>query len=188
VAWHAALGLTASLTVVFMLQHLRLPLWAVAAHGLVVALASAIAAPSWGRLVDRAGVARVLVLSAIGAAGLPFLWLAATERVLWPVAVDAVLGGVLLGGQGIAATNLAAAVAPRGRRAEVHASLSTAAGVAFAVASVASGVFTSRLPLAVAVGGGGFAVRKIAFAAGGAARLGAAALSTRVFEGREEQA
>lgn len=180
-AWHAALGITGSLTAVFMLQHLRLPLLVVAAHGVVVALAAAATAPAWGGLVDRAGVARVLVLSAVGAATLPFLWLAASEHVLWPVAVDAVLGGVLLGGQGIAASNLAVAVAPRGRRAEVHASYSTAAGVAFAAAAVASGVITARLPAAVAVGGGGIAVRKLVFAAGGAARLGAAALSARVF-------
>jgi hypothetical protein len=180
-AWHAALGTTASLTVVVMLNHLRLPLLAVAGHGVVVAGASALAAPFWGRAVDRAGVGRVLVLSAAGAATLPFLWLAASRQVLWPVAVDAVLGGVLLGGQGVAATNLAVAVAPRGRRAEVHASYSTAAGLAFAAASVASGVLTTKLPLFVGVAGAGVAVRKLVFAAGGAARLGAAALSARVF-------
>jgi MFS family permease len=180
-AWNAAIGITASLTVMVMLEFLHLPLLVVAGHGVVVALASAAAAPVWGRIVDRAGVARVLVLSAAGAAALPFLWLAASEHVLWPVAVDAVLGGVLLGGQGIAATNLPAAVAPRGLRAEVHASYSTVAGVAFAVASVASGLLTARLPVAVALGGGGIAGRKRVCAAGGAARLGAAALSAGVF-------
>jgi hypothetical protein len=41
-------------------------------------------------------------------------------------------------------------------------------------------VLTARLPLAVAVGGG-VAVRKLVFAAGGTARLAAAALSARVF-------
>jgi MFS family permease len=179
-AWNGALGLTASLTVMVMLQVLHLPLLVVAGHGVVVALASALAAPGWGKLVDRAGVARVLVVSAVGAAMLPFLWLATSERVLWPIAVDAVLGGVLLGGQGVAASNLALAVAPRGRRAEVHASYSSVAGVAFALASVASGVLTAKLPVAVGVGGG-IAVRKLVFAAGGAARLGAAALSARVF-------
>jgi len=183
VAWHAALGTTASLSVLVMLKHLRLPLLAVAGHGVLVAGASALAAPFWGRAVDRAGVGRVLVLSAAGAATLPFLWLAASRQVLWPLGVDAVLGGVLLGGQGVAATNLAVAVAPRGRRAEVHASYSTAAGLAFAVASVASGVLTAKLPLAVGVGGAWVAVRKLVFAAGGAARLGAAALSARVFRG-----
>jgi MFS family permease len=179
-AWNAALGITASLTVLVMLQVLHLPLLVVAGHGVVVALASALAAPAWGRLVDRAGVARVLMVSALGAATLPFLWLAASERVLWPIAVDAVAGGVLLGGQGIAASNLALAVAPKGRRAEVHASYSTAAGVAFATASVASGILTAKLPAAVALGGG-IAVRKLVFAAGGTARLAAAALSARVF-------
>lgn len=180
-AWNAAVGLTASLSVVVMLELLRLPLVVVAGHGLVMALASAAAGPLWGRLVDRAGVARVLVGSAVGAAALPFLWLAASEGVLWPLAVDAVLGGVLLGGQGVAASNLAAAVAPRGRRAEVHASFAATAGVAFALASLAIGLLTAKLPVAVAVGGGGIAVRKLVFVAGGAARLGAAALSARVF-------
>lgn len=185
VAWNAALGITASLSVMVMLEHFRLPLIVVAGHGMVVALTSAIAGPLWGRLVDRAGVARVLVLSAVGAAALPFLWLAASEHVLWPLAVDAVLGGVLLGGQGVAATSLVTAVAPKGRRAEVHASFATAAGVAFAVVSVGIGLLTAKLPAAAALGGGGLAVRKLVFAAGGAARLGAAALSVRVLRGEQ---
>jgi hypothetical protein len=181
VAWHAALGTTASVTATFMIQHLRLPLLVVAGHSAVVAGAGAAAAPLWGRLVDRAGVARVLVLSAAGAATLPFLWLGASERILWPIVVDAVLGGFLLGGQGIAGSNLAVALAPKGRTAEVYASLSTAAGVAFAAASAASAVLTAKLPFAVVIGGAGIAVRKLVFAAGGAARLAAAAQSARVF-------
>jgi hypothetical protein len=42
-------------------------------------------------------------------------------------------------------------------------------------------VLTAKLPLAVAVGGAWIAVRKLVFAAGGAARLAAAAQSARVF-------
>jgi hypothetical protein len=181
VAWHAALGTTASVTATFMLQHLRLPLLVVAGHGVVVAGAGAAAAPLWGRLCDRAGVAKVLVLSAVGAATLPFLWLGTSQQVLWPIAVDAVLGGLLLGGQGVAGSNLAVALAPKGRTAEVHASLSTAAGVAFAAGAAGTAVLTAKLPFAVAVGGAWIAVRKLVFAAGGAARLAAAAQSARVF-------
>lgn len=180
-AWNAAMGTTASVTGLFMLHHLHLGFLAVALQGLAVAAAAAAAAPLWGRLVDRCGVGPVLATSAFGAAALPFLWLLATGDRLWPLAVDALLGGVLLGGQGVATSTLPVAVAPRGRRAEVVATYSSAAGLAFAAASVVSGWAAGRMPFAVLVGGQGFVARKLLFAAGGAARLLAAGLSTRVF-------
>jgi hypothetical protein len=180
-AWNAAVGLTASAGVLFMLHHLRLGAVALALHGLAIAASAAAAAPLWARLLHRAGPGRVLVISAAGAALLPFLWLAASERVLWPVMADAILGGVLLGGHGVAAAHLPVALAPRGRRAEVLAGFSAAGGVAFAVASLSGGLLAAHLPFAIFVGEGAFVAKKLVFAAGGAARLGAAALGAAVF-------
>lgn len=184
-AWNAALGITAAASALFMLQQLHFGFLPIAMHGIAVAAAAAVAAPLWARLVDRTGVAHVLVMSALGAAALPFLWLAASDEVLWPIAVDAVLGGVLLGGQGVATSNLPMAVAPQGRRAEVLATYSTAAGLAFAAASVTCVWLTAKLPWAFFVGDDLLVVRKLVFAAGGTARLGAAALAAGVF--RREQ-
>jgi hypothetical protein len=186
-AWNAAMGATAGVTALFMLHQLGLGFLAVAAHGLAIAATAAAAAPFWGRLVDRSGVAPVLVASALAAAVLPVLWLPVDERVLWPIAVDAVLGGLLLGGHGVAVSALPVAVAPRGRRAEVLAAYSTAAGLAFAAASMASGWLAAKLPFLVTVGGNSVVARKLFFAAGAAARLAAAALAARVFRGSPGQ-
>jgi hypothetical protein len=73
------------------------------------------------------------------------------------------------------------ALAPRGRRAEVLAGFSAAGGVAFAVASLSGGLLAAHLPFAIFVGEGAFVAKKLVFAAGGAARLGAAALGAAVF-------
>jgi hypothetical protein len=186
VAWNAAVGSTASAGATFMVQQLGLGFVPLAAHGLAGAACGSAAAPLWGRLLDRAGAARVLVTSALGAALLPFLWLAVSRRALWPIAVDGVLGGLLLGSHGVAAASLARRLAPRGRAPEVVATYTGAAGLAFAGASLAGGFVAARLPLAVAVGGMAIAAKKAVFLAGGAARVGAAALSGRVLRAERE--
>lgn len=185
-AWNAALGISAGVTALHMVEGLHLGFATVGLHGLGVAAGYLLVAPLWGKMLDRAGAGRVLVVSAVGASVLPFLWLAAHVGSFWPLALDAALGGMMLGGQTLAATALPLEVAPAGNRGQVVAAFSTAGGLSFAAAALASGVVAGRLPLFVFVAGRVLLGRKLLFAAAGAARLGAAALGVRLF-GRAPQ-
>jgi hypothetical protein len=180
VAWNAAAGLTASLGALLVVEHLRLGYRALALHGAGVALGWAVMAPRWGRWVDRAGAGPALALSTAGAAALPFLWMATSAWSLWPIAADALLGGVLVSGQAVASAALPAAVAPAGRRDDVAAAYAAAGGLSFAAAALASGFLADRLPALVRVAGELLLGRKLLFAAASVARLAAALLARRV--------
>src|SRR5262249_56208039 len=86
-----------------MVVNVQMAFAVVAAHGVAVALVRIIAAPLWGRAVDRLGARPVLVLCSFGVAVVPAIWMLPTPERLWPIALEAVLAGVLWGGHGIAA-------------------------------------------------------------------------------------
>ncbi|WP_176066482.1 MFS transporter [Anaeromyxobacter diazotrophicus] len=180
-AWNAALGITAAITALHMLQGLHLGFVAVSVHGAGVAAGCLLGAPLWGKMLDRFGAGRVLVASTAGAASLPFLWLGIHAGSVFTLALDAALGGTLLAGQALASVALPLQIAPRHRRAEVVAAFSTAGGLSFAAASLATGVLSDKLPLFVFIAGRVLLGRKLLFAAGGAVRLAAAALGLRAF-------
>src|SRR5262249_52088543 len=83
----------------WLLDRLSLPYMALAGHALVIAVARALAAPLWGRAVDRFGARPVLVLSTLGVAAMPLLWMASSREFVWPLVLDAVISGALWGGQ-----------------------------------------------------------------------------------------
>jgi hypothetical protein len=100
----------------WLLDRLSLPYMALAGHALVIAVTRALVAPLWGRAVDRFGARPVLVLSTLGVAAMPLLWMASTPDFLWPLVLDAMISGALWGGQQIAMFDLPLrASAPRAR-------------------------------------------------------------------------
>ena len=89
----------------------------------VLAGARVFATPLWGRVLDRIGARPVLVVCSVGSALVSTLWMLAAPARLWPIALDAMLSGVLLGGQGLAAFAIPLSVAPRTRTSRCHAAL-----------------------------------------------------------------
>lgn len=179
-AWNASVGLGGGFFTYHVLGNLKGGFVVLALHTAGGALARAASAPFFGRAIDRVGARPVLAAASFGSAALPLLWLAASPGVLWPLAVDAALGGVAWGAHGLASFAVPLAVAPRRERAFYVATLSTAAGVAFAVGTAAGGALLSALPApAVATAGGGLAVLFVLSAAG---RLASAFLALRIAE------
>ena len=80
----------------------------VALHGTALAAARVLAAPLWGRLIDRLGARPVLIACAFGVSACRSIWLFPTPTFLWPLALDAVLAGALWGGHNLAMFVLAA--------------------------------------------------------------------------------
>jgi hypothetical protein len=138
-----ASGLAEPYLVLFMLRERGLGFRLVAAHGVLAAGARVLAAPRWGRRVDRAGGAReVLALSTGLLATAPVLWLVAGAGTgpgaLAAWASAAVLGGVGAAGLSVAGLAVPLAVAPPRDRPVYHAVFALAGGLGFGVGALAA--------------------------------------------------
>lgn len=146
VAWNLAIGVAGAFFSIHMLQNLHMGFTLVAAYNAGVAVVRMLAAPAWGRALDRVGTRPVLAVCCFGMALVPLLWLLPTPDRLWPLVVDFLVSGVLWCGQGLAAFQLPLAVAPRDGRPFYLAVFATVGGFAFAIASSAGGAIAQHLP------------------------------------------
>jgi MFS family permease len=135
VAWNGACGLSAPFFGLYLLNDLRAGYTILAAQGAGLALAKVASTSAWGQAVDRLGPKRVLMICTAGLTLSPFGWIACREGRLWPLAVEAVIGGVLLGGHSVASFALPLSVAPARERPFYLAAFAVAGGTAFAVTS-----------------------------------------------------
>ncbi len=182
IAWNAAVGLAAPFFGIYLLRDLRLGFALMTAHTASVAIARTISAPRWGRGVDRVGARPVLVVCCLGIAASPFLWSCAGPDRLWPLALDAVLGGILLGGHGVAAFALPLAVAPRAERPFYLALFAMTGGAAYALATALGGTLAEALPPTFTWWGHSFVALQVIFLLSVAARLLATVVAFRVSE------
>ena len=180
VAWNASVGLAGGYFTFHVLHNLRAGFTLVAAHAAVAAAARVLSAPLWGRVLDRAGARPVLAACSFAAAGLPLLWLATSPVLLWPIAVDAAIGGIAWGGHALATFALPLEIGARRDRPFQLAAFSMAGGVAYAVAAAAGGVAAAALPPEVATLGcaGGHGL-ELLFVVSAAGRLASAMLALR---------
>jgi hypothetical protein len=178
-AWNGSVGLAGGFFTFHLLQNLRAGFTVVALHAAGAAAARVLAAPLWGRAVDRVGPRPVLAASSFLASGLPLLWLATSPGVLWPVAVDAILGGVAWGGHGIAAFSAPLDVGARRDRPFYLAAFATAGGLAFAAAAAAGGLVSAALAPATQALGGTAGGLEAVFVLSAAGRFGSAFLALR---------
>jgi MFS family permease len=146
VLWNGAVGLSAPFYGLYVLRELGAGFTALAALTAGYALARTAAAGAWGRAVDRAGARAVLLACTGGLALSPLAWIAAGPGALWPLALDALVGGALLGGHAIATFTLPLALAPPRERPHWHAAFSTAGGCAFAATAALGGALAAGAP------------------------------------------
>lgn len=181
-AWNAAVAAVAGFISFHMLVNLRMRFAMVAAHGVAVAVVRIAAAPLWGRAVDRLGARPVLVLCSFGVAAVPAIWMLPTPERLWPIALEALVSGVLWGGHGIASVDLSVALAPRGRRPFYLAAFATAGGLGFAAASILAGLLASLLPAQFPLFGFSWTAIHVLLLISALARAAAALLAVRIQE------
>jgi MFS family permease len=141
-----------------------------------------LAAPLWGRIIDRLGAQPVLLACSLGIGVIPSIWLFPTATFLWPLLLDVVLAGVLWGGHGLASFALPLSVAPRQGRPFYLAAFSTAGGLAYAAASALGGGLASLLPNEFTLGGHLWVNLHVLFALSAVTRVAAAFLAMRIVE------
>ncbi|HVU53003.1 MAG TPA: MFS transporter [Polyangia bacterium] len=181
-AWNLAVGVAGSFFSLHMLQNLRMGFTLIALHGAALATARVVAAPLWGRAIDRLGARPVLATCSFGIAAIPLIWFFATPARLWPLAFDALSAGVLWGGHSLATFALPLSVTPRRGRPHYLAAFSLTSGVSFSLATALAGALAGALPARFALGGHAFFSLEVLFAVTVPLRLGAAFLALRIQE------
>jgi MFS family permease len=179
--WNGSVGLAGGYFTFHLLRNLQAGFLLVALHAAGGALAKVCSAPFFGRAIDRLGARPVLAAASFGSSALPLLWFAAAPGSLWPLAVDAVLGGVAWGAHGLASFAVPLAVAPRRERAFYVATVSSAGGLAYALGTSAGGALVSALPPGSALASAGHGLGAV-FALSAAGRLASAFLALRIAE------
>jgi len=183
VTWNLAVGVASGFLQVHMLQNLKMGFSLMAMHGTAVAVVRIAAAPWWGRLLDAAGARRVLLVCSVGISVLPLTWLFPSPGLIWPVAVDALLAGLLWSGHGLAVFQLPLELAPRTGRSVYLAVFSTVSGLCLALAVATGGLIAEALPARFEIAGTTFFNLQALFVISSILRMGAAALAIRSLAG-----
>jgi len=182
IAWSAASGIAAAFYPLHMIGNLRMGFARMALYTATVAAFRMLAAPLWGRAMDRGGARPVLFAGAVGLGLSPALWIFATEARLWPLAIDAALCGVANAGLSLATFSLPLAISRPPARSFYVGAFAAAGGLAAGLGSAAGGSLVKFLPDAWSVAGQALVSAHALFLVGAAARLGAAVLALRVSE------
>jgi MFS family permease len=178
--WNLAVGVAGSFFGLFMLRDLDVGFALVALHGTATSLSRMMAAPLWGRLIDREGPRRVLVICSFGIAVVPLLWVFPTPSHLWPLAADALVAGALWSGHALSSFTLPLELTPREGRPTYLALLSTVGGLAFSIGTVMGGLVAESLPRTLVVLGHPWAQLQVLFVASAVLRFAAARLARAI--------
>jgi len=180
--WNAAVALGAVFIPVHMIAHLKMNFLLIAVHGAASAFFRVSTSSLWGRALDRLGARPILVFCSFGLASIPLIWLFPTESFLWPVVLDASLGGVLWAGHAIAVFSLPLTLAPKQGRPYYLAAFTASGGVCYAFSAIGGGAIAAALPEGMTLFSHPLVNLHVLFMASGVARLVAAILSLKLTE------
>lgn len=146
ILWGIAVAPGAAFFTMHVLQTMHGGYRLIAAHGIVVVISRVLTARLWGARVDRFGASRELALCSFGIGAMPLLWTICDEHTWWPLAIDAVLSGVLWGGQQIAVSAHPLGIGKPEDRPYVLAWSALALGLSWAAASLVAGSLVRAMP------------------------------------------
>ena len=174
--WGASTGLAAAFYPLHIFGEVRIGFARMAAFGSGVAALRTFAVPVWDRVLKKLGARSVLVACAVGLTLSPGLWILAGDGLLWLLAVDAALCGVLMAGYGLTAGSMSVADGDPRDRAYFLAAFASAGGLATGLASTLGAalaqVIASRAGILVAM--------QLLFILGAIGRFSAAFLGLRI--------
>lgn len=145
VLWNLALGTSAPFFGAHALTVLGVSFATLAMFDVITSAVSLLTLPWWGRLSDRIGHRRVLLICMALVVLLPWSWILATPDTLWILFLNAMLAGIGWPGVGLAQGNRLLERAPATARSAYLAIFAAATGLAFFVASTGAGALADLL-------------------------------------------
>ncbi|HEX6287919.1 MAG TPA: MFS transporter [Herpetosiphonaceae bacterium] len=139
IVWNAALGTAASFFSAHALQVLHIPFTTLALFDVLTSAISLLSLPLWGRIADRVGHRRVLIVCMAGVIVLPWAWVLTTPTTLWILYLNAVVSGIWWPGLVLAQSNRLMEQVPREARGAYLALFAATTGMGFFVASTLAG-------------------------------------------------
>jgi|1185.fasta_scaffold00713_4 MFS family permease len=181
-AWSAASGVAAAFYPLHMIGNLRMGFARMALYAAAIAAFKMVAAPLWGRTLDRHGARPILAICSFLLCLSPPLWLFASEGSLGVLALDAAINGVAAAGLSLATFSLPIALSRPATRSFYVAAVAAAGGLAAGLGSAAGGFSVRFLPGAWSLLGRPLVAAHALFLLGAGARFAAAFLALRIIE------
>lgn len=139
IIWNMALGTAASFFGAHALQVLRIPFTTLALFDVITSAISLLSLPLWGRVADRVGHRKVLLICTLGVIGLPLNWVFATPSTLWILYANAVISGIWWPGLLLAQSNRLMEQVPNEARGAYLALFAATTGLGYFMASALAG-------------------------------------------------
>ena len=145
IAWNAALAVPSAFFSAHALTVLGLPFTRLASFDVITSAVAMLAFPLWGRLSDRWGQRRVLLICMAGTIVLPLAWVVATPTALWVLYLNSTLAGIWWAGIGLTQANRLMEHMPRESRGAYLAAFGAFTGLSYFAASSLGGVLADAL-------------------------------------------
>jgi MFS family permease len=143
--WSFITGISAPFWTPHMLKNLHLDFYLISLFSILAGVISLFMQPFWGKAIDKYGNKPVLIFNVCFIFLIPFLWLFATPRNIFPLWVDAVMGGIFWSGFNLAAFNVVLALSPQKGRVYYLAAIASANGIILFLASFIGGIIAQSL-------------------------------------------
>jgi MFS family permease len=139
IVWNLALGTATSFFSAHALQVLHIPFTTLALFDVLTSAVSLLTLPFWGRITDRIGHRRVLLICMTGVIVLPLSWVVTTPGTLWVLYANAIVSGIWWPGLVLAQSNRLMEQVPTEARGTYLALFAATTGLGFFLASTLAG-------------------------------------------------
>ncbi|HVP36772.1 MAG TPA: MFS transporter [Terriglobales bacterium] len=143
--WSFVTGISAPFWSPHMLKNLHLDFYLISLFSILAGVISLFMQPLWGRAIDRYGNKPVMAFNISFIFLIPFLWLFATPRFIFPLWMDAIMGGVFWSGFNLASFNVVLALSPQQGRVYYLAAVAAINGLVLFLAATLGGIIAQHL-------------------------------------------
>ena len=143
--WSFVTGISAPFWTPHMLRNLHLDFYLISLFSIVAGVISLFMQPLWGKAIDKYGNKPVMIFNLFFIFFIPFLWLFVTPENIFPLWIDAVMGGIFWSGFTLASFNVVLALSPQKGRVYYLAAIAATNGLVLFLASALGGVIAQYL-------------------------------------------